>query len=89
VFSDEFNKPVNSFKAGFESLLKNTNLLHDNHGEKRSIYSLRHTYGTFRVIYGKNTDIFLLAENMGTSVEMIKKHYYHGNPAQVADKITK
>jgi len=55
---------------------------------KRSIYSLRHLYGTFRLVYG-NVDVFFLAENMGTSVDMIKRHYSHLKITQVADHLTR
>ena len=78
VFSDEFNNPIKSFKSGFNALLEDADLVKDNHGLKRTIYSLRHTYATFRKLYG-NVDVFDLAGNMGTSVDMIKRHYYHGD----------
>jgi integrase len=88
VFSNEFGEPIKSFKGGFDSLLRDSDLEHDNHGGKRCIYSLRHTYGTFRLVYG-NVDVFFLSENMGTSVEMIKKHYSHLKITQVSDHLTR
>ena len=88
VFSNEFGKPIKSFKSGFDSLIRDCGLEHDNHGGKRCIYSLRHTYGTFRLVYG-NVDVFFLSENMGTSVEMIKKHYSHVKITQVSDHLTR
>lgn len=88
VFSGELNNPTKSFKAGFNALLVDADLVTDNHGLKRTIYSMRHTYATFRKIYG-NVDVFDLANNMGTSVEMIKKHYYHGENIHIADRLTK
>ncbi|MBT5348986.1 MAG: tyrosine-type recombinase/integrase [Nitrospina sp.] len=88
IFSDEYGNQINSFKAGFDNLLKEANLVEDNHGLKRCVYSLRHLYGTFRLVYG-NVDVFFLAENMGTSVDMIKRHYSHLKVTQVADHLTR
>jgi integrase len=41
----------------------------------RTIYSLRHFYATRRLENG--TSWFLLAKQMGTSVEMLHKFYEH------------
>jgi site-specific recombinase XerD len=38
-----------------------------------TIYSLRHTYASQALLNGMNVQ--LLAENMGTSVAMIERHY--------------
>lgn len=43
--------------------------------EKRSLYSLRHTAITFRLLYGKGIDLITLARNARTSVEMIERFY--------------
>jgi integrase len=45
------------------------------HGVMRSLYSLRHTAITFRLIFGGNIDLLTLARNARTSVEMIEKFY--------------
>ncbi len=45
------------------------------HGAMRSLYSLRHTAITFRLIFGGNIDLLTLARNARTSVEMIEKFY--------------
>lgn len=50
-------------------------LLKDTMGHERTPYSLRHTYATLRLEAG--VPIHLLANQMGTSVEMIEKHYGH------------
>jgi Phage integrase SAM-like domain len=44
-------------------------------GQKRTLYSLRHTAITFRLIYGHGIDLLTLARNARTSVEMIEKFY--------------
>ncbi len=71
--------------GAFEILLRDANLLYDKHGKKRTLYSLRHTYATFRLM--KGVDIHVLAKQMGTSVAMIEKHYSHLIPSLSADKI--
>ena len=43
-------------------------------GNKRTFYSIRHTYATFALTYDK-INIHTLARQMGTSVVMIEKHY--------------
>jgi integrase len=44
--------------------------------DMRTTDSLRHTYATFRLLYGKaNTDE--LAQNMGTSPQQKFNHYRH------------
>lgn len=45
----------------------------DREGQRRSAYSLRHTYICLRLIEG--ADIYQVAKNCRTSVEMIEKYY--------------
>jgi len=47
-------------------------LYHD--GKKRSLTSLRHTYASER-IEARTADLKSIADNMGTTVEMLYKHY--------------
>ena len=51
-------------------------LVHDRDGEKRTLYSLRHTYATIRLERG-DVKIHDLALNMGCSVQQIERHYSH------------
>jgi integrase len=44
-------------------------------GKNRTLYSLRHTSITFRLLYGRSIDLLTLARNARTSVEMIEKFY--------------
>ena len=44
-------------------------------GQNRTLYSLRHTAITFRLLYGKGIDLLTLAKNARTSVEMIERFY--------------
>ena len=59
----------------FNWILKELGLKQGRHGVDRSLYSLRHTSITFRLIYGGNIDLLTLARNARTSVEMIEKFY--------------
>ena len=45
------------------------------HGQDRSLYSLRHSAITFRLLYGQGIDLLTLARNARTSVEIIHNHY--------------
>ncbi len=69
--------------GSFEQLLIYTNLLQNRQGERRSLYSLRHTYATFNLMDG--IDIHLLSRQLGTSVTMIEKHYSHLIPSHSAN----
>jgi hypothetical protein len=57
----------------FNALLTKENLKLDRDGNRRAPYSLRHTYICLRLLGG--ADIYQLAKNCRTSVEMIEKHY--------------
>lgn len=88
VFADRATgKPIKSFIHGMEALLKTVDLVTNRHGEKFAPYSLRHTYATDRLINGR-VDVWLLAKNMGTSVEMIRKHYGQDEPQQRSEELT-
>ena len=55
------------------SVLKELDLKFDREGNRRTAYSFRHTYISFRLMEG--ADIYQVAKNCRTSVEMIQKHY--------------
>jgi Phage integrase SAM-like domain len=59
----------------FKKLLEYCELRYGVRGQTRTLYSLRHTAITFRLLYGKGIDLLTLAKNARTSVEMIEKHY--------------
>ena len=64
--------PGNHIKL-FNNLLARTKLKFDRDGKPRTAYSLRHTYICMRLMEG--ADIYQIAKNCRTSVEMIEKHY--------------
>ena len=57
----------------FNNILAEEKLKFDRDGNRRTAYSLRHTYICFRLMEG--ADIYQIAKNCRTSVEMIEKHY--------------
>lgn len=61
------NRPV--------TLLKSAGVEKDSQGNRRTIYSLRHTYATFRLQDGVHQ--YILAYKLGTSTAMLEKHYGH------------
>ncbi len=57
----------------FNAILAELNMKKDREGNPRTTYSLRHTYICFRLMEG--ADIYQIAKNCRTSVEMIEKYY--------------
>jgi integrase len=64
---------VKDWHGAFEILMGDSGLLKDRYGDRRTLYSLRHTYATFALT--NRVDIHVLARQMGTSIGMIEKHY--------------
>ena len=56
-------------------VLNHANLKYGTKGQTRTLYCLRHTAITFRLLYGEGVDLLTLAKNARTSVSMIEKHY--------------
>jgi hypothetical protein len=56
-----------------KKVLEEEGLKFDREGSRRTAYSLRHTYICLRLIEG--ADIYQVAKNCRTSVEMIEKYY--------------
>ncbi len=57
----------------FKDILNDLDLKVDREGNQRTTYSLRHTYICLRLMEG--ADIYQIAKNCRTSVEMIEKYY--------------
>ena len=62
-----------SHRKMFNNILQRENIKFDRDGNARTSYSLRHTYICLRLMEG--ADIYQIAKNCRTSVEMIEKHY--------------
>ena len=87
VFVLEDGTATNSLAGTFRNLMRDSGLDKDRvPKEKRTLYSLRHTYAHFALLTDK-MDVYTLARQMGTSVKMIEQHYGHLNPAMKADVI--
>ena len=59
----------------FNWVLAKTGLKKGAHGQDRSLYSLRHSAITFRLLYGRGVDLLTLARNARTSVKMVEQFY--------------
>ena len=62
-----------TFNGMFMKLVRECGLLTDGAGQRRTLYSLRHTYATQELLSG--TDIHTLSKQMGNSVRMLEQHY--------------
>ena len=80
-------QPIGSFKKSFRALLDSLNLTKNSFGETRTLYSLRHFFATMRLEAEVNP--YLLAQNMGTSIEMLRKFYGQIVTERVAIELTK
>lgn len=71
----------------FKQLLTEAGLLTDPEtGADRTLYSLRHSYATWALVY-KRVPIHTLAKQLGNSVRMIEKHYSKLNPLMASDQL--
>lgn len=87
VFVLEDGSETNSLAGTFRILMRDSGLDKDREvKEKRTLYSLRHTYAHLCILH-ERMDVYTLAKQMGTSVKMIEQHYGHLKPAQKADVI--
>jgi len=59
----------------FKRILEETDLRFGTQGQRRTLYSLRHSAITFRLLYGQGIDLLTLARNARTSLEMVDKFY--------------
>lgn len=86
VFTIINGKPaVWLYRDTVEELLKYAKLREGPSGIPRTTYCFRHTYATFRLSAG--VDVYILAQQMGTSVKMIEQHYGHVNTIKHADRV--
>ena len=87
VFCHKDGSEIGSFKKSFQSLLQACGLGKDSFGRPRTVYSLRHTYATFRLHEGVNH--YTLSRNMGTSVQMLEQYYGHTSNLTMSEELTK
>lgn len=65
--------PDGTPRSLMNTVLSELDLKYDREGKRRTCYSLRHTYICIRLMEG--ADIYQIAKNCRTSVEMIEKYY--------------
>lgn len=73
VFTDYRGRKVGSFKKAFNAWMVNAEVIEDKDGNKRCLGSLRIFYATMRLLKGDHLDLYDLALQMGTSVQMLQK----------------
>ena len=83
---------INSCKKGFETFLKrHTNdemiLWREDESPHRTLYSLRHSYATQRLING-DLGVYELSKNMGTSIRELERSYAKALPQAFATQLT-
>jgi integrase len=68
------------------NLMRDSGLLRAATGERRSFYSLRHTYATLALMRGE-VDIHTLSRQLGSSVTMIERYYSKLTATMAADRL--
>lgn len=91
---DGKQRPLGDVNKTFQTFLKRVpvvgqtdGLLFNSEGEKRCLYSLRHTYATLRRSHGVSWED--LALNMGCKRDQLEKHYDHSTAITRRDDIIK
>ena len=79
-------RQIGSLRKSFDSLGDFAGVAYSSKGEKRSIYSLRHTYATFRL---EEVSVYFVAKNMGTSVAMIERFHRQTRTKEQAQALVK
>jgi integrase len=86
VFTTVTGKPATTlYNSLIADLLNEAKLREGTQGVPRSTYCFRHTYATLRLQEG--VDVYFLANQMGTSVQMIEDHYGHVNTIKHAERV--
>jgi len=77
-----------NLRQTFKILMDDTGLLTcPSTGLNRTLYSFRHTYATFALL-NDGMSIHTLAVQMGTSIQMIERHYSHLQPRLQKEVLT-
>lgn len=87
VFTDYRGRKIGSFKKTFNAWLEEAEVIRDKDGYKRCLGSLRIFYATQRLLKSENLDLYDLALQMGTSVQMLQKTYSRLTARLRANKI--
>lgn len=84
----DLNKSFQQYLRAIDFDGRKDGLLLNRDGERRSLYSLRHTYATQRLEKG-DVSVYDLAINMGCKVKQIETHYSHVVSKQRRQQITR
>ena len=76
VFANARGERIKDMAHTHQRFIESLGLRYDKEGRRRTLTSYRHVYATMRLQKG-GVPIAMLAENMGTSIEMIERHYSH------------
>src|SRR5262249_47667515 len=88
VFTTFDGKPATSlYKRLLREVMTKAGVYLTAKGKPRSAYSFRHTYATLRRM--NDADSHDVADNMGTSPEILRKHYSHVKSRDAAHRILK
>ncbi|WP_010513975.1 MULTISPECIES: tyrosine-type recombinase/integrase [Komagataeibacter] len=85
IFRNVHQKPIVTFNPEVVALLNECHLRMDYRGAKRTAYSFRHYYITY--LLNAKVDIYDVARNCGTSVQMIEKFYSHVTLGAMRDRL--
>ena len=70
----------------FDRALSRAGMIYNSHGDKYTLYSLRHFYAV--QVLRRGVGVFDLARNMGTSVQIIQSYYgKHATPMKLATQL--
>lgn len=72
----------------FKRFLAEIGMTKGGEGVARTLYSFRHFYATQELLKEPAIQIHVLAEQMGTSIAMIEKHYGHLDVYKKADRLS-
>ena len=84
----DLNKSFQQYLKAIDFDGREDGLLYDRDGDRRSLYSLRHTYASLRLEKG-HVSVYDLSLNMGCKVKQIETHYSHVVSKQRRQQITK
>jgi integrase len=85
IFRNAIGLRPRTFNGMFEKLMRESGLMYNAADEKRTLYSLRHTYATLELLAG--TDIHTLSKQMGNSAAMIERHYSKLTATMAAERL--
>ena len=78
---------IRSMVGIFNNVMDEVGCKYNSDGEGYCIYTLRHTYITFRLRYSNQNDVYAIARNCGTSVSMIERYYDDTHSLDYIDKL--